>query len=156
MDVCYLTWETPIGSLTAIQEGEGLGALCQTHRMDLSGLEERETPLLEAVQQQMMEYFSGKRKVFDLPLSLKGTPFQKEVWNALRQIPFGETRSYKELAQMVGNPKACRAVGMANHNNPIMIVVPCHRVVGSDGKLTGYAGGLPLKAALLELERKYR
>ncbi|MBQ7841694.1 MAG: methylated-DNA--[Lachnospiraceae bacterium] len=102
---------------------------------------------------QLSEYFAGKRKNFDLPIELKGTAFQKEVWNALLEIPYGETRSYKDIAASVGRPKACRAVGMANHNNPLWIIVPCHRVVGTNQKLTGYAGGLDMKKSLLEMEK---
>ena len=103
---------------------------------------------------QISEYLAGQRRVFDFPYILSGTPFQKQVWRALCDIPYGETRSYKQIAEAIGNPKACRAVGMANHCNPIMIVVPCHRVVGVSGKLTGYAGGLEMKSVLLALERK--
>ena len=102
---------------------------------------------------QLEEYFAGKRKQFDLPLSLRGTEFQRQVWAALRDIPYGVTRSYGQIAQAVGRPKAVRAVGMANHRNPISIIVPCHRVVGADGSLTGYGGGLENKKFLLALER---
>ena len=102
------------------------------------------------------EYFDGKRKIFDLPLKPEGTEFQLKDWNALREIPYGETRSYKDIAIAIGNPKACRAVGTANHNNPISIIIPCHRVIGSDGSLTGYGGGLDKKTYLLELEQKNR
>ncbi len=105
---------------------------------------------------QLSEYFEGKRRTFDLPLKLNGTKFQVAVWRALLDIPYGETRSYQEIASAVGNPKACRAVGMANRNNPIWIVVPCHRVIGADGRLTGYAGGVEMKRSLLELEQKGR
>jgi len=98
------------------------------------------------------EYFAGKRKEFDLPLRPKGTDFQRSVWNALMTIPYGETRSYMQVAQMLGNPKACRAVGLANNKNPIWIIIPCHRVIGSDGSLVGYGGGLETKKTLLSLE----
>ena len=101
---------------------------------------------------QISEYFAGKRNVFDLPLSLLGTEFQQRVWKALRDIPYGETRSYQEVAAAIGNPKATRAVGMANNRNPVIIVIPCHRVVGKDGKLVGYAGGIERKQYLLEME----
>ena len=100
----------------------------------------------------VIEYLDGKRKVFDLPLSLKGTDFQKQVWQALRDIPYGETRSYKQIAVAIGNPKAVRAVGMANNRNPLLIVVPCHRVIGTDGKMVGYAAGMDKKEFLLRLE----
>jgi O-6-methylguanine DNA methyltransferase len=102
---------------------------------------------------QICEYLDGKRKAFDFPLELRGTDFQKKVWHALCLIPFGETRTYAQVAHMIGSPKASRAVGLANSKNPIWIAVPCHRVVGANGKLTGYAGGLDMKQALLRLER---
>ncbi|NLC45483.1 MAG: methylated-DNA--[protein]-cysteine S-methyltransferase, partial [Clostridiales bacterium] len=107
-----------------------------------------ETPLLKKTGQQLMEYFIGQRKSFDLPLAPKGTPFQLKVWKALLDIPYGETRSYKDIAIAVGNPKASRAVGMANNRNPISIIIPCHRVIGSNGKLVGYGGGLSVKEYL--------
>ena len=108
---------------------------------------------LDAWRTQLDEYFAGTRTRFDLPLRLHGTPFQVEVWEQLRRIPYGETISYGELARRVGNANASRAVGLANGQNPLPIVVPCHRVIGANGKLTGYGGGLPIKARLLELER---
>lgn len=103
---------------------------------------------------QLQEYFQGKRMIFDFPFKLSGTEFQKKVWTTLCDIPYGETRSYKDIAKAVGNPKASRAVGMANNKNPISIVVPCHRVIGADGKLVGYGNGLDMKQKLLELEKK--
>jgi methylated-DNA-[protein]-cysteine S-methyltransferase len=103
----------------------------------------------------LCEYLKGERKEFDLPLNPKGTDFQKRVWKALCEIPYGETRSYKQIAETIGNPRAVRAVGMANHRNPLLIVVPCHRVIGADGKLVGYAAGIDKKAFLLQLEAKY-
>jgi O-6-methylguanine DNA methyltransferase len=102
---------------------------------------------------QICEYLRGERRAFDFPFALNGTPFQKRVWDALCKIPYGQTRSYKQIAREIGRPKACRAVGLANNKNPITIAVPCHRVVGADGGLTGYAGGLAMKAALLALEQ---
>jgi len=117
-------------------------------------IEENETSLLKEAIKQLNEYLEGKRSSFDLPLEPKGTEFQKKVWNALKEIPFGETRSYGEIAKIIGNEKASRAVGMANNKNPIAIMVPCHRVIGANGKLVGYAGGLDLKEKLLELEKK--
>ena len=114
------------------------------------------TPLMAEVCQQLDEYFSGKRREFEIPLVLKGTDFQLKVWEALRRIPYGKTVTYKDIASDVGNPKAVRAVGMANHYNPIAIIVPCHRVVGVNGKLVGYAGGLDIKRYLLDLENKNR
>lgn len=108
------------------------------------------------VAEQLSEYFAGNRTVFDLPLAPLGTLFQQKVWGALRDIPYGETRTYKQIAEAIGNPKACRAIGMANNRNPIGIVVPCHRVVGSNGDLVGYAAGLDKKQLLLDLERKQK
>lgn len=102
---------------------------------------------------ELTEYLEGKRREFTIPLEPRGTDFQKKVWKALLSIPYGETRSYREIAEFIGNEKACRAVGMANNKNPFMIVVPCHRVIGTNGKLTGYAGGLDIKQQLLELEK---
>ena len=111
-----------------------------------------ETSLVKEAAKQLNEYFHGKRRTFDLPLVLHGTDFQVTVWKALQDIPYGEARSYKELAAVTGNIKACRAVGMANNRNPISVIIPCHRVIGHDGGLTGYAGGLEMKRKLLELE----
>lgn len=110
------------------------------------------SPLLEEASSQITSFLEGKRTSFDLPLSPKGTPFQEKVWKALLTIPYGQTISYKELALRAGNVKACRAVGMANNKNPIPLIIPCHRVIGADGKLVGYGGGLPLKVKLLILE----
>jgi methylated-DNA-[protein]-cysteine S-methyltransferase len=114
-----------------------------------------ETPLIKRAAAQFDEYFEGKRKKFDLPLALHGTEFQVKVWKALQKIPYGKTASYADIAAEIGNPSACRAVGMANNRNPIVIVVPCHRVIGKDGGLTGYGGGLDLKKKLLDLEKKH-
>ncbi len=115
------------------------------------GIEKR-TELLAEAENQLREYFDGKRRKFQLPLAPEGTLFQRKVWEALLTIPYGETKSYKEIAVQIGNEKACRAVGMANHRNPIGIFIPCHRVIGSGGKLVGYAGGLDKKRFLLGLE----
>ena len=101
------------------------------------------------------EYFQGRRKTFDFPCRTQGTAFQEKVWAALREIPYGETRSYRDIAEAIGHPKAYRAVGMANNANPLFIIIPCHRVIGADGSLTGYGGGLPMKKALLMLEKKH-
>lgn len=114
----------------------------------------KEAPVLIEANKQLQEYFKGQRKEFSLPLAPVGTEFMLRVWEALRTIPYGETRTYKEIATAVGNNKACRAVGMANNRNPISIVTPCHRVIGSNGDLVGYAGGLNIKSYLLDLERK--
>ena len=111
-----------------------------------------ETPLTRRVRSQLDEYFSGQRTDFDLPLKPNGTEFQKKDWAALQEIPYGQTRTYKDIAEAIGCPKGFRAVGLANNRNPIMIIIPCHRVIGSDGSLTGYAGGTHIKKYLLELE----
>jgi len=118
-----------------------------------NGYTKQETPLIKKAARQFSEYFDGKRKSFDLPLSLQGTDFQKKVWKALKNIPYGKTISYGEIAAKIGNPKACRAVGLANNRNPISIIIPCHRVIGHNGSLTGYGGGLELKQQLLDLEK---
>lgn len=115
---------------------------------------EKDTKLLVKAKNELEEYFEGKRKEFDLPLKQEGTEFQKKVWNALSKIPYGEKRTYKEIAKMIGNEKASRAVGMANNKNNIPIIIPCHRVIGSNGKLVGYALGLDMKQYLLDLESK--
>jgi methylated-DNA-[protein]-cysteine S-methyltransferase len=117
------------------------------------GFSKTETPLVKKTAAQIGEYLEGKRKKFDLPLILHGTGFQKTVWQALQTIPYGETRSYKDIAVLAGSPKAFRAVGMANNRNPVSIIIPCHRVIGSNGDLVGYGGGLPVKKYLLELEQ---
>jgi len=109
--------------------------------------------LSDLAAKELSEYFSGKRKSFDLPLEPQGTEFQKKVWSALLEIPFGETRSYKDIAEKIGNPKACRAVGGANNKNPIVIIIPCHRVIGAYGGLVGYGLGLPMKQQLLDIEK---
>jgi len=118
-----------------------------------AGMDLKETAVLKKAYKQLDEYFAGKRNVFDLPLSLRGTEFQLKVWHLLLTIPYGETRSYGQLAALINNPKASRAVGMANNKNPIPVIIPCHRVIGHNGKLVGYAGGLELKKNLLELEK---
>ncbi|MCL2720861.1 MAG: methylated-DNA--[protein]-cysteine S-methyltransferase [Treponema sp.] len=116
-------------------------------------LKKLQTPLIKETIKQLDEYFSGKRKTFDLPLNAQGTEFQKKVWQVLKAIPYGQTCSYEQIAIKTGNPKACRAVGLSNNKNPIVIIIPCHRVIGKNGKLTGYAGGLELKQKLLDLEK---
>lgn len=118
------------------------------------GKEDKHHPIICETEKQLAEYFEGKRKVFDIPLEFTGTDFQKNVWNALLQIPYGQTRTYQQIASQLGNPKAVRAVGLANGKNPISIIAPCHRVIGASGKLVGYGGGLHNKAFLLELETK--
>ncbi|MDR2516613.1 MAG: methylated-DNA--[protein]-cysteine S-methyltransferase [Spirochaetaceae bacterium] len=117
------------------------------------GFEKAETSLIKTTARQLAEYFDGKRKSFELPLAPRGTAFQTAVWRALTAIPYGETQSYRDIAGKIGSPRAVRAVGMANNRNPIVIIIPCHRVIGRNGSLTGYGGGLPLKQFLLDLER---
>ncbi len=118
--------------------------------------QQKATTLTDKTARQLNEYFQGKRKNFDFPYHLKGTAFQKKVWQALLDIPYGKTRSYKEIAATIGSPKAYRAVGMANNKNPIAIAVPCHRVIGSKGELLGYGGGPDIKKALLDMEKKHK
>jgi len=120
----------------------------------LKGYEKHETPGIGKAAKQLMEYFAGKRKEFDLPLEFIGTAFQKKVWAELMEIPYGGTGTYGELAKRIGSPGSARAVGMANNRNPIVIICPCHRVIGADGSLTGYGGGLANKELLLKLEGK--
>ena len=142
-----ITVASPVGPLTL---AESDGALVRITFRDDGACDC--TPLLTEAARQLEEYFAGSRRDFDLPLAPAGTPFQQEVWLALRKIPYGQTHSYKDIACAIGRPKACRAVGMANNRNPLPIVIPCHRVVGVSGALTGYAGGLEIKDALLRLE----
>lgn len=146
-----LYMESPIGLLELTQEHEMLTAIGFVTRRSQP---EQETDLLREVRRQLNEYFEGSRKVFDLPLRPEGTLFQCQVWDALLEIPYGATAGYGEIAKRVGRPKAARAVGGANHNNPIPIIIPCHRVIGANGSLTGYAGGLDIKIRLLELEQQ--
>ena len=156
-ELSFTTMPSPLGELKLIASGRGLAAvLWETERPDRVRLqapaEDPAHPVLVAAQRQLEEYFAGRRRVFDLPLDARGTAFQKSVWNELLQIPFGETRTYGELAKRLGDANLMRAVGAANGSNPISIVVPCHRVIGASGKLVGYAGGLKTKAYLLDLE----
>ena len=143
-------YETILGEV-CIGEREGCISRISWEMPTADGLRE-ETPLIRRCKNQLEEYLAGERSTFDLPLLPLGTDFQQKVWKALREIPYGETRSYGEIARRIGQPKATRAVGMANHHNPIAIVIPCHRVVGAGGALTGYAGGLEKKRMLLEVE----
>lgn len=146
-----MIYDTSIGRLLFMEENGHLTRLT-TIPPDFSLERQQETPLLLEALSQLNEYLQGIRKNFDLPLKLEGTPFQRQVWAALSHIPYGETRSYKNIAESIQNPKAVRAVGMANNRNPIFIIIPCHRVIGANGSLVGYGGGLELKARLLELE----
>lgn len=155
MTLQYRTMDSPVGLLTlAGRDGKlmHLRMVDQTYEPSREGWEADDTAFGEAVEQ-MSEYFVGERTEFDLELDMVGTQFQRRVWQALQAIPYGETCSYGEIARQIGSPSAFRAVGLANGHNPIGIIVPCHRVIGANGSLTGYGGGLDRKRALLELER---
>jgi methylated-DNA-[protein]-cysteine S-methyltransferase len=159
MNLAYKFVESPVGALKLVASDKGLAAILwendSPRRVPLTGLvEDNKHPVLLKVEHQLQEYFAGSRRAFDLPLDMRGTTFQKDVWEALLAIPYGETRSYGQLAKQLGRPSASRAVGAANGRNPVSIVVPCHRVIGSSGKLTGFAGGLDVKARLLDMEKK--
>lgn len=153
----YFTYyESPLGRLTLQANGAGLrGAWfdVQTTVPDDLGVENADHPILRQAVAEFEEYFAGKRQQFDVPVAAHGTDFQQQVWAMLRQIPFGETWTYQDLALAIDNPKAVRAVGLANGKNPISIIVPCHRVIGKNGKLTGYAGGIERKQKLLAMEK---
>jgi methylated-DNA-[protein]-cysteine S-methyltransferase len=145
--------DSPLGPLLLTSDGAGLtGLYTDQHGRLPTDLGHRADEEFADARTQLEEYFAGQRDDFDLPLTAPGTPFQRAVWQALRQIPYGSTMTYREVAEEVGNPKAVRAVGSANSRNPISIIVPCHRVVGSDGKLIGYAGGFSAKRWLLDHE----
>jgi methylated-DNA-[protein]-cysteine S-methyltransferase len=153
----YKLVNSPIGVLRLVASENGLVAILwkndKPRRVRLGEVvEEPSHPVLVRTEKELKEYFAGERRVFSIPLDMRGTPFQNEVWGALLGIPFGETRSYADLAKRLGNPAASRAVGAANGRNPVAIIVPCHRVVGATGSLTGFAGGLEAKAYLLSLE----
>ena len=153
MSDLYTTFESPVGELTLAGDERALRALYFPGRARHSdGLVRAAEPFASAVEQ-LGEYFEGARARFELPLDPRGRPFDRAVWALLAEIPYGETRSYGELARALGRPDRARAVGAANARNPLPIVLPCHRVIGSDGSLTGYGGGLDLKRALLALER---
>ncbi len=151
-------FESTIGRLLLMSDGTALTGLYLEEpkygpALDGGSRFDDEAAPFPETKRQLAEYFNGTRATFDLPLAMHGTEFQKQVWKALLDIPFGVTMSYGELARKIGNPNASRAVGLANGRNPISIIVPCHRVIGSNGSLTGYGGGLPRKEALLSLER---
>lgn len=161
MDYACTYVESPVGRLTTVASPCGLVAILWENdapqRVRLGTLREQpDHPILRETERQLREYFAGTRTAFTVELDSIGTVFQKKVWAALRTIPFGETRSYAQLAAQVGQPTACRAVGAANGRNPLSIIVPCHRAIGSDGSLTGFAGGLAAKRYLLELESRQR
>ena len=156
----YHDFDTPIGVLRLLGDEARIERIdlpaTAAHAPDPGWREERDAPpaALRAARRQLREYFDGGRRAFDLPLAPEGTAFQQQVWEALRRIPYGETISYGALARRIGKPAAARAVGAANGRNPLAIVVPCHRVIGAGGALTGYGGGLPVKQTLLALERR--
>lgn len=157
MSYTFTTLASPVGELKLVGNGSRLAAILwendKPNRVRLGPMSEAaDNPILVRAVQQLQEYFAGTRDRFELDLEFAGTDFQKKVWQALLTIPFGETRSYSEIARQIGNPSAVRAVGAANGKNPISIVAPCHRVIGASGKLTGFAGGLEAKERLLMLE----
>ena len=157
MQLFFMEIDSPVGMLKLVANDISLIAVLweneTPNRVRLAELiENKQHPILLETQKQLSEYFEGQRKIFDLPLNFEGTEFQQKVWQALLTIPFGETRSYKDIAEQIGNVKAVRAVGAANGKNPISIIAPCHRVVGANGKLVGFAGGLENKDVLLKLE----
>ncbi|WP_283188458.1 methylated-DNA--[protein]-cysteine S-methyltransferase [Pseudomonas sp. PMCC200344] len=157
MTFTYITLASPVGLLKLVANGSRLAAILwendKPNRVRLGPMSEAaDNPILLRTAQQLKEYFAGTRDHFELELDFSGTIFQKKVWAALLTIPFGETRSYTQIAEQIGNPNAVRAVGAANGKNPISIVAPCHRVIGASGKLTGFAGGLEAKERLLTLE----
>jgi len=151
-------YDFPVGKLGIIEDSQKITGIFFKNgkKIPKSGIGSiiEETALIKKTADQLEEYFKGKRKSFNVPLLYEGTEFQKSVWKALQEIPYGETCSYKEIAAAAGNPKACRAAGMANNRNPIVIIIPCHRVIGADGSLTGYGGGIEKKRYLLELESR--
>ena len=159
MKLAFIEMASPVGTLKLVANETALVAVLWENenpkRVRLAELvEQADHPILLETQKQLTEYFAGKRQQFDLPLDFAGTEFQQKVWQALLSIPFGETRSYRDIAEQIGNVKAVRAVGAANGKNPISIIAPCHRVVGTNGKLVGFAGGLDNKDILLRLEKQ--
>lgn len=148
----YCFFETPLGFIRIEENHDGITSLRFINGKMETALEKENGTYLADAKLQISEYFFKKRKNFDIPLSIAGSEFQEKVWSALRNIPYGETRSYQQVAETIGSRDAARAVGMANNRNPILIIIPCHRIVGKDGKLVGYAGGIDRKRCLLELE----
>lgn len=147
--------DSPLGTVTLQANEQGLlGVWFETHttKPEDLGIQEDSFPIFQSVKEQLERYFAGDAVQFDVPIAAKGTPFQQSVWHALTTIPYGETWSYAQLADAIGNPKAVRAVGLANGKNPVSVIVPCHRVIGKNGKLTGYAGGIERKQRLLTIE----
>ncbi len=151
----FTYYDSPLGTVTLQANEQGLlGVWFETHttKPEDLGTQEDSFPIFQSVKEQLERYFAGDAVQFDVPLAAKGTPFQQSVWHALTTIPYGETWSYAQLADAIGNPKAVRAVGLANGKNPVSVIVPCHRVIGKNGKLTGYAGGVERKQRLLAIE----
>ena len=160
MSLSYIKIDSPVGELQLVANDRALVAVlweCEkANRVRLGDLiEDQQHPILIETHQQLLEYFSGQRKQFNIPLEFRGTDFQKHVWQALLNIPFGQTRTYKDIALEIGNVKAVRAVGAANGRNPISIIAPCHRVIGANGKMVGFAGGLDNKEILLKIEKDH-
>lgn len=156
--IYYTMAPSPIGDLLLVSDGKDLIRVSMDKQkyaaeIDPEWIEKKDVPVLKLATEQLKSYFAGLLDHFDLPLAFRGTEFQNKVWSELTKIPYGQTISYGELARRVGSPKASRAVGLANGKNPIAIIVPCHRVIGANGTLTGYGGGLPRKKKLLELEQ---
>ena len=152
----YWIWPSPVGALLLRDDGQGLCGLQfqdGAHPLEIETRWKKQRSPFVIVIQQLEEYFEGRLHAFTMPLSLHGTAFQLSVWQALQTIPYGVTASYGTIAQKINNPKASRAVGAANGQNPVSIIVPCHRVIGANGQLVGYGGGLPIKIALLKLEQ---
>ena len=143
---------TIIGKIGIVEEEQKIIAI--EINKNIEYIEPKDTPLLKETEKQLIEYFEGTRTTFDVPLNPKGTKFMKKVWTALQEIPYGEVQTYGQIAKKIGNPKAARAVGMANHRNPIPIIIPCHRVIGVNNKLVGYALGIEMKKFLLQWEKK--
>ncbi|WP_324825533.1 methylated-DNA--[protein]-cysteine S-methyltransferase [Sinanaerobacter sp. ZZT-01] len=146
-------YETELGIIGFAENGRAITNVIFGKHFNNTDYEEVETPLLKEAAKQLNEYLAKERELFDLPYTAAGTPFQHSVWDALKTIPYGQTCTYLDIAKQIGKPKACRAVGMANNKNPLPILIPCHRVIGSSGKLVGYGGGMDIKKALLALEK---
>ncbi|WP_159466710.1 methylated-DNA--[protein]-cysteine S-methyltransferase [Dyadobacter sp. 3J3] len=161
MESYLKTIESPVGKLTLVASEKGLSAILwekdDSGRTGITfGLEDSNHPILLETEKQLIEYFAKKRKVFSIKLDFKGSEFQKQVWEALLTIPFGETRTYGQIAKQIGNPQAVRAVGGAANKNPVSIIAPCHRVIGATGKLVGFGGGIANKTILLDMEKTFK
>lgn len=153
-EINYCIYDSPVGKLLLAGDDNGIQRIQFECAIQVDENWQENTENFKEVIQQLSEYFSGKRKIFNLKLNLQGTPFQRQVWNRLEKIPFGQTKYYGQIANEIGNPKASRAIGMANNKNPIPIIIPCHRVIGKNGSLTGFGGGLDIKQQLLTIENE--